>query len=535
MKTVSLIGNNFKITFPYDPATVAQVRCLPQGRRWDPVTHAWWCPPSVNALTQLREYGFEVDQSVQRWEREFYKPAKPNTVAAVTNIPGLKGKLYPFQAEGVGFIESRGGRALLGDEMGLGKTIQALAWLQNNPNALPAVVVCPASLKGMWETECKKWTMFTPVLLHGMVPFLLHSASQKNIIYIINYDILSGWLPALALCKTVILDEVHYCKSAKTKRTKAVKRFCKNKSHVIALSGTPIVNRPSEFFIALNILAPATFPKWWDFAQRYCDAKHNGFGWDTSGASNVEELHTRAETVMLRRLKADVLKDLPEKQRSVVPLSLNGKQAVYDAVLAHVLGAWRNEEEKPDPLRDITQISHLRQAVMDAKFDACVEWINCFVETGKKLVIFDIFHKTTDRLMERYNKIAVALDGRVDSRLRSKVIDKFQNDPSVQILIGNIQVAGIGFTLTAASDVVFLELPWTPAEVDQSSDRVHRIGQRNAVTIYFLIAPNTMEEDILTLLDEKRKVLNAVLDGKITGEEMSIYPELLRRLKNKRK
>jgi len=230
-----------------------------------------------------------------------------------------------------------------------------------------------------------------------------------------------------------------------------------------------------------------------------------------------------------------VLKDLPEKQRTVIPLSLSvSDQTTYDVALREAIGAW-GEDEKPNPLRDITQISHLRQAVIEAKFDSCIEWLDCFIETGKKLLIFDIFHKTTDKLMERYSKIAVTLDGRVDPRIRSKVVDKFQNDPAIQILIGNVQVAGIGFTLTAASDVVFLELPWTPAEVDQSSDRVHRIGQRNAVNIYFLIAPNTMEEDILTLLDEKRKILNAVLDGKITGEETSIYPELIRRLKNKQK
>jgi len=488
----------------------------------------------MDALKQLRGYGFEIEQSVVKWEQEFYKPTKPD-VTAVTDIPGLKGKLYPFQAEGVGFIESRGGRAMLGDEMGLGKTVEALAWLQHNPDLLPAVVVCPASLKGNWESEIRKWTTLTPVVLHGMIPFQLHPPHQKDTVYIINYDILSGWLPALALYKTVILDEIHYCKSAKTIRTKAVKKLCKDKPYVVTLSGTPIVNRPSEFFTALNILAPATFPKWWDYALRYCDAKHNGFGWDTSGASNTEELHTRAKTVMLRRLKKDVLKDLPEKQRTVIPLSLSvSDQTTYDVALREAVGAW-DEDDKPNPLRDITQISHLRQAVIEAKFESCYEWIDNFLESGRKLVVFVIHHKTSDRLRENYgDKMAVYMDGRTNPRLRAKVVEKFQTDPDIKLFIGSIDVAGMGITLTAAQDAVFLELPWVPGLLSQCEDRIHRIGQKGAVNEYYLLGMETMEKDMWELLNEKTKVLDAVLDGKVPDDDGSIFKEIKRRIRNRK-
>lgn len=909
MKTVSMLNKEtFVIEFAYSPAVVAQVRCLPQGRRWVPEIHAWTCPASVDALKQLREYGFEIKSDVIKWEQDFFKPMKP-LVRLISDIPGLKRPLYPFQAEGVGFIEDRGGRVLIGDEMGLGKTVQALAWLQHKGNsALPAVVVCPASLKGNWERECREWTTLSPCVLSGTKPHIHPSFEKRDTLYIINYDILHYWMETLnRVCSTVVLDECftydtlistnkgnlpigeiverqipvkclsysflkkklyykpitryiktqkaktiikikwgngaitcspnhkiweatvneyktankikigdllrmvqekpckktetillslvrrfleyvnsraprkntfnsyeettvpvnplqlvqkvdqttsksfrkiktllqyimlgkmenkpagdktkniflsksylgktirtneespleksamglnqfrknekkqpvsqstysrenetnkntqwnsttmercswwkwilhrsannaicfnqrkngilrehktsnksyqesseelqdrhsitrkkdchrsrrwqpsksnqpkirpekrfglenvrvesieileprdnkqpssgnkqnqflynleiqethnyfangilvsncHFIKNQKAQRTKETKAFCKNKKHIIALSGTPIVNRPIEFFTTLNLLAPDTFNRYWDYAQRYCDAKHNGYGWDLSGASNVEELHQRLDrNIMIRRLKSDVLKDLPEKTRTTIPLELNGNEGIYTSALREALGAW--QDEKPDPLRDITHISALRQAAMDAKFGLCCEWISNFLETGRKLVVFDVHHKTTDRLMEKYGKVAVALDGRVDSRLRSKVVEQFQTDQNTKLLIGNVQVAGTGFTMTAAQDAVFLEYPWTPGELAQAEDRIHRIGQKGATSIYYLVAKNTLEEDILELIEEKRKVLNGVLDGQY-DESTSILAELTKRLKQKGK
>jgi SWI/SNF-related matrix-associated actin-dependent regulator 1 of chromatin subfamily A len=536
MKTVSMLNEKtFCVTFSYSPETVAQVRCLPQGRRWVPEIHAWTCPASVDALKQLREWQFEIKPDAIQWEQNFFKPAKP-AVRLIDDIPGLKHPLYPFQAEGVGFIEDRGGRVLIGDEMGLGKTVQALAWLQHKGNpALPAVVVCPASLKGNWKRECKEWTTLTPCVLSGRN--YSHTPLGGWDVCIINYDILSNWKDWMdhVAIKTVILDECHFIKNMKAQRTKATKAFCKGKKHVIALSGTPIINRPVEFFNTLNILAPSQFNKYWDYAQRYCDAKHTGYGWDLSGASNVEELHQRLDrNIMIRRLKADVLKDLPEKTRTTIPLELDSYgQSTYNAALHEAFGVWDNE--KPDPLKDITMIGQLRQATITAKMDLCCEWIDNFLETGRKLVVFDIHHKTTDKLAERYKGIQyVTLDGRTDPRLRIRAVEQFQNDSNVKLLIGNIQVAGIGHTLTAAQDAVFLEFPWTPGELAQAEDRIHRIGQKGAANIYYLVAQGTLEEDIIELIEEKRKVVGEVLDGNaIIDESLNLQKELIKRLKQK--
>jgi SWI/SNF-related matrix-associated actin-dependent regulator 1 of chromatin subfamily A len=256
--------------------------------------------------------------------------------------------------------------------------------------------------------------------------------------------------------------------------------------------------------------------------------KEYGGGLDISGASNTVDLNLLLGSIMIRRLKADVLKELPAKTQTTVPLQLSTYgQAVYDDALKEALADWQT-----NPMSDITQISYLRQAAMEAKFDLCTEWIDNFLETGRKLIVFDIHHKTTDRIMEKYGKISMHLDGRVDIRTRSRVVEQFQTDPSVQILIGNIQVAGIGFTMTAAQDAVFLEYPWTPGEMAQAEDRIHRIGQKGAANIYYLVAQGTLEEDMIQLINEKRKVVGAVLDGKY-DETTSILTELTKRLKQK--
>jgi SWI/SNF-related matrix-associated actin-dependent regulator 1 of chromatin subfamily A len=328
----------------------------------------------------------------------------------------------------------------------------------------------------------------------------------------------------------VVLDECHKTKNPKAQRTKAVRELCKGKVHVISLSGTPIVNRPAEFHTTLSILSPERYGSFWKYAMEYCGAKHNGFGWDFSGASNTAELHEElTRTLMLRRLKADVLKDLPEKTKTVLPVNLNGNMRIYDDALREAYGVWAGME-KPDAMADIAQISKLRVAAARAKMDLCVEWIEDFLESEKKLVTFVVHHEVSDILKKTFGDKAVFLDERVPVNDRSALVERFQTDPNIRLLVGSVEVAGMGWTMTAASDAVFLEYPWTPGMLDQAGDRIHRIGQRNAVNIYYIVAQETLEEDMIELLDEKRKVLDEVLDGKET-ERGSILSELLKRVK----
>jgi len=528
VKTVEYTGNLLVIRFSYDPEVVKQVRCLPQGRKYDPVTRSWLCPPSAEAIAQLRSWGFQIGQSVVVNEHLWAESTYEKKIVPVTDIPGLRGKLFPFQQEGVGFLEMKNGRALIGDQMGLGKTVQAIAWLQLNQTILPAVVVCPASLKENWKNEIQKWTSLSVKVLSGTNA---HNRLDYNVL-IINYDILDTWLPVISgLTNIVIIDECQYCKSAKTIRTKSVKALCRGKKHVIALSGTPIVNRPVEFFNILNMIDPQNFGNWFQYIQRYCNGHHDGFGWNSNGASNIEELSKKVKSVMLRRTKEEVLKDLPAKTKSIVTISVGLNLSYYESVLQRELkeGNWDK------PLADITKIGKLRKSASEVKFQACAEWIENFLESNpdKKLLVFVVHHGTTDKLLKIFGNISVSLDGRVDPILRQKIADEFQTNPKVRLLIGNIQVAGAGFTLTAAETSVFIELGWTPGEHAQAEDRIHRIGQKNPVNIYYLVAAKTLEEDMMELLIEKQKILDAVLDGKFDGVDMSILSELKKRILSK--
>ena len=506
-----------KISFPYDLPMLENVRGL-VGRKYHPENHVWSAPIYDNTLKKLISWGFILDESLQSFLQQ---AEEKRSVVIQKNIPGLKGTLFPFQSVGVQFIESRSGRALIGDEMGLGKTVQALAWLQMHPDFVPVVIVVPASLKLNWEKEARAWITNPRIeILNGTKPW-----TPTGDILIINYDVLANWVDRLRQLnpKVVITDECHYYKSTKTKRTKAVQKLTKGIPHVIALSGTPVINRPIEIFNAINIIDPSIFPGYWQYVQRYCNARHNRFGWDLSGCSNSEELHRiLVDTIMIRRLKKDVLLDLPDKVYSFVPLELDNEKEYREAnnnfirFITTIKGQAAAEKAKKAEV--LVQVETLKQLAVRGALRQSVEWIRNFLDVDGKLVVFASHKFVIDTLQKEFASIAVKLDGSTNNSERQKAVDSFQNDPNVRLFIGNIQAAGVGITLTASSNVVFLELPWTPGALRQAIDRVHRIGQKDCVNVYYLFATNTIMRHLVDIIDAKQRVLDAVLDGKESDE-----------------
>ena len=547
------------ITFPYNPELVAKVKTV-SGRRWDSENKWWTAPLSIEAVEQLKSFGIPLEPRISRWYNNITSEAE----LAGVEIPGLKHQLFPFQQKGVSFIESRSGRALIGDEMGLGKTVQALGYLQLHPELTPACIVVPASLKTNWAREIQKWMSDTAVLtLSGrpskdgneMMDRMSFSGetTPKRLIIVVNYDILinetekykderdgkmktreirkTGWgdIIAGAGIKALVLDECHYIKNSKALRTKAVKRMADGVESVIALSGTPIINRPVEMFNAISVVNSAIFPSFWKFAHRYCGAYNNGFGWDFTGATHTDELHNKlSRTIMLRRLKADVLKDLPEKIRTVIPVPYN--RGEYQEALE------RFEEYVAEgsfsPAEALTRIEALKQAAVGAKMGSVLSWITDFLETDQKLVIFAEHQKVIEQIRDAFKDVAVTIYGATAQSKRQEAVDRFQNDPTCRLFIGS-RAAIEGLTLTAASSTCFVELWWTPGQHDQAEDRVHRIGQAaDSVNAYYLLAEDTIEEDIAQLLDRKRGVLSEVLDG-AEVEETSLILELLEEYRTK--
>jgi SWI/SNF-related matrix-associated actin-dependent regulator of chromatin subfamily A-like protein 1 len=521
-------------------------------------------PLSVMNAKKLSELDFVFSKEMRDWY-------KGKTTRVQSKIESAGGTLYPYQYEGVNFIENRGGRALIADEMGLGKTIQALAWLHiHSDDAGPAVIICPSSLKVNWQREANKWAPKWDVeIVQGQTPYEL----DGNLI-IINYDILPYWLRRLSRMhvQTLVVDESHYIKNSGAKRTKAFKRLNKNVRNVIALTGTPIENKPIEIFNIAQAIDPSVFPNYITFIKKYCDAKKDRYGWNVDGASNMYELnHILKNTVMIRRKKKDVLKDLPPKRFVKVTLEIDNRLEymeaedefiryldqqftdleITDEVKAELKQYAKSHDiEVSDELTDedveaiknvriesaqnspiFTRIEVLKQLAVAGKMKQIIDWIEDFLESGEKLVVFAIHRKVIRELMEKFPN-AVKIDGSVSMVKRQKAVDSFQSDPKVQLLIGNIRAAGVGITLTAASNAAIIQFPWTPGELVQASDRIHRISQTKKVTVYNMVGEDTIEEKIIDALIKKEKIISQILDG-YWHEDESILTELLKSYEKK--
>ena len=518
-----------KITFQFDWDVLNKVKTLP-GRKFhgDENPKYWTCPLSIDSVEALAYWGFQIGAALN----EFVTKSKIaiDDISEDIEIPGLQMELFPFQKKGVSFIEAKDGRALIADSMGLGKTAQSLAWLQLHPKERPAIVVVPASLKLNWKRECHMWMKDPKVqILSGKKA----TTPLVGEIIIINYDILAAWLGKLQEIKaqTLIIDEIHFVKNNKAQRTKAIKALGKRIPHVIGLSGTPIVNRPVEAYNVIKLIDDTVVPNYWHYVHRYCNAKHNGFGWDFSGASNTEELHQKlVQTIMLRRKKSEVLTDLPDKTYSALSMEITNRKEYHTAEGNFI--AWVRKykgpkaAEKASNAEALAEIEALKQLCIKGKMKQSIDWVKNFLDIGEKLVVFATHKLTIETLMEEFKDQAVKIDGSVSQKARQEAVDRFQDDPSIRLFVGNIQAAGVGITLTAASNVAFLELPWTRAALSQAEDRCHRIGQKNAVNIYYLLASDTIDEKIASLIDQKRKVLDSVLDGK-ESDQGSMLSELM--------
>lgn len=427
-------------------------------------------------------------------------------------------ELMPFQKAGLEFAEATGGNCLISDSMGLGKTIQALAYLALHPEMRPAVIVCPASLKLNWQREAAAWLETEDriaVINSGKV-----TALELPSIVIINYDILKKWLPELQRIEPQILiaDESHAAKNPKSQRSKALKDLAAVVSHKILLTGTPVLNRPKELWNQLQIIDPFTYPdkRFFQWHKRYTNATKNRFGWDFSGASNLDELAASLKTIMIRRTKEQVLPELPAKRRTTVLIPIDNRKE-YNRADNEFL-EWMAEQkgaeaaERASNVEQLAKIEYLRQIAVRGKMKQALAWIENFLESGEKLVVFATHKETIHALEREYGSTAVRIDGSVSSENRQKAVDAFQNDPDVKLFIGNIQAAGVGITLTAASNVAFLELSWTPALHEQAEDRCHRIGQKNAVNIYYLMAAKTIDASIAAMLESKREVIDQIVE-----------------------
>lgn len=472
----------------------------------------------------LKEMKYELSQNILEWE-ENNKPVKPP-------LGEFDPRLYPYQREDVLRVEELKGRCLIGSDMGVGKTCIACTYIARHPELNLILIVVPASLKLNWEQELRQWNCDKKItIINGTKSRLPESG-----IVIISYNVVYSYFCDIDDLDVdlLILDESHFIKRAESQRSKAIKYLGAGIEKIICISGTPITSRPKEFFTTLNLLNREMFNSREKFLRRYCNSDRDPTG---NGCSNSQELHEiLKQSLLIRRLKKDVLTQLPPKVYSVIPIEMDQENRNnYEFARKEIIGYLRENYSKDVANRaklaeTIVRMAHLRQLAVAGKIDESIEFVRNMVDSDEKLVLFAIHKVVINRLMEEFGDIAVKIDGSVNQKQRQENVDRFQNDDRIRIFVGQIDSAGVGITLTASSNVVFFEYPFNPGQVSQAIDRTHRIGQEaESINVWYLVAENTIDADIAKLLDRKAKVLADVLDGGDLDENILIN-ELIEKL-----
>jgi SWI/SNF-related matrix-associated actin-dependent regulator 1 of chromatin subfamily A len=512
-----------RMAFEYDPDLVSFVKNTFEGRRFDGATKSWLVPATPKNLNRIREHagyfhdGAETLRSFEEQQQSAIQASAAFHPSPEFRVrPGLGGELRPYQVAGVEFVTVFAkNRAYIGDEMGLGKTITALAVLHHN-NSYPALIIAPSSLLGNWKREAEKWLPGKKIQLFLSGKTVLDTSADIVIVSYALADKVGGHF------RQLIVDESHYVKNHTSQRSKAVKSIAQSVPNLLFLSGTPISRAPKDLFAQLDILGVAgkgkTFGDWWSFTKRYCDGKDTRFGYQADGATNIEELASLLRaSVYLRRDKSQVLKDLPEKQRQFlyVPLAAEAK-----AELREIEKKRREDKAAGVAGADMQAATASFHAIGRGKAEAAEEFVAEFADTGKKLIVFANQIALQNRLFAKAQELGLQpakIQGEDSAMARDAAVQRFQTDPDCKVIVCSLKAAGVGLTLTAASDVLMVEQDFVPATLDQAEDRAHRIGQRNAVNVVYLIAEKTIDEQVAALVEGRRKTA-ADLSKPITAD-----------------
>jgi Superfamily II DNA/RNA helicases, SNF2 family len=448
--------------------------------------------------------------------------------------------LMDYQVEGVERMQAANARVILADEQGLGKTIEVLALMKlHREHLLPMVGVVPSSVKHQWHREirekCGVAGFLTQVIDSGKV-----LAAPGFDIYITTYDLLKNedcFQYVRGMIKLVVLDECQRIKNHDTGRAKAVQQFVKNMGveHVIPMSGTPIENNAGEAFTIFNLVAPRMFPTYIRFVEDECDSYDTGWGKKVGGLKNPAEFHDKVKDFFIRRRQKDVLKDLPDLSRRFFHVELDRKfNKTYAALMEELEEEYYSEEssgfEKQGNMLAI--MNKLRQITGISKVKECLDFVTEFLlNTDRKIVVFAHHHLAEDLLEMELNKYLEA--GGMAKCLRFRSGDDFDvkgqqfKNSDARVMIASTQAGGVGGNLQFVNDAVMLERQWNPSKEEQAEKRHHRYGQKNNVTITYMIASGTIDEYFTELVEQKRVLVGSSLDGEEKNwNENSLMSEL---------
>lgn len=428
------------------------------------------------------------------------------------------------------------GRAIVAQDMGLGKTFQFILWARLQDEALPIILICPSIVKWQWEAEIRNELDASCFVCSGRKPprsLRERAAILKHDVLIINYEILRKWLPLLRRLKatTICLDEAHRCKNPESKTFGYVEKLVlkdlredvptARSRFMFALTGTPLTSHPIELWSIVHLTHPELWPSRFNYAWRYCAPKKTPWGWNLDGNARKKELHRILKNkVMIRQRKKDCLKDLPAKSRQIIPLEISNRNEYNEAekdIVAWIAKTSPEKAERAKRATSLIRLGQLKKLAASLKMDQVVEWVVNFMEqSDEKLVIYGHHVEFLKELKQRLLKYQpVLVNGTVTEKARRQSIQKFINQKRCRLFIANMKAAGTGIDglQRVCQNMAVVELGWTPGEHSQAEDRLWRMGQDSHVSIFYLIAKATIEDDIAALLYEKQLTIDAIMDG----------------------
>ena len=557
-----VVNDMLEVELPWDATDTREwVKDKLRGRHWDPTRKLWLVPLSEANIRKVlsSESPFAADDALRdtleakrahdtEKQQRSLNLSTACDAAEDLDLPSLSGPLRPFQKAGVRFALLHRG-VLWADDQGLGKSVQSIATVEYL-NLYPVVIYCPAVVKLNWKAELQKWVPHRRVAVLGVGKRAAGSNPDEADVVVLNYDIAAKHVDVILSRKpkALIADESHYLKNRKAKRTQAIMMVVESLGdHIqklLLLSGTPVLNRPAELATQLRMLGvlDTWFGGFQAYAYRYCDAYTDRFGFHTEGASHLDELHTKLRKVcMVRRLKQDVLTELPEKTIVPVPVTLANPGEYTRADKA--FDAWLHDKLQGDPefLRSIAHLSPVQQRLAmtrrvektlraetlahrgalralagAGKVPDAIAWIEGFHEANgcEKLLVF-AHHVAVQRALLEVFPDGLHILAEDTAEQRQAAVEAFQTDPARWLMVLSTPAAQTGLTLHAASNELFVEYEDTAAAHAQAEDRAHRIGQKNAVTVYRLHAEDTIDDDMRENLESKLEVFDAAITGRI--------------------
>lgn len=545
--TISQDKNCYRISCRYVPRLIAEIKYL-RGRRYDPGQKVWTVPLSEKASVEAfaKRWGFQFVNN-NKIAEEFVGEIPPMPELTVDIPLGIE--LFDYQKRGVAYnlIHKK---SIIGDKPGLGKTAQAIATVIGaehiaktvEERAFPCLIVCPSSLKINWQREVDKFS-------GGRCRALILSDKNKRTylqyweaglvqFFIVNYESLKKYFVAgftnkarqrlmvkhiqfkdsIKAFRSIIIDESHRCKNGSSQQSKFCMGIAQGKNYVLELTGTPLINRPEDLIPQLHIMGLLpVFGGYKHFVERYCAGEKR--------ASNLKELNYLLNLhCFYQREKKDVLQDLPAKMRRTVICEISNRKEYDDAYnnLQKYLRDYRQATDrqirKAMKGEIIVRMTVLRQIAARGKVADVCEFIDDLLESGEKLILFMNLIELGNAFKERYPE-AVLLRGGLSDIEKQNAVDRFQTDPTCRLAICNIKAAGVGLTLTAASNVAFVEFPWTYADCEQCEDRAHRIGQTDSVTCYYFLGHDTIDERMYEIIQQKKSIAATVTGSDDQVEE----------------